>query len=193
MQLLELSNTKTTTHQAEWWGWFGIVNWLVLMMYALSSFSLPSSSNVEVVENSYNLYFILVFACAIVVFSFCFGKNLDKLSNIAFYTTPIAVIITALFPLLPFNFGMALYLVSPILMAPTLVRRVFGVLYTAPKGKQLTSYISAFTISYICYSIWLTLDPPKEVAFLVPALLAISCLGNSPYHKTAECPHQKQL
>lgn len=164
---------RTTTHRREWWGWFGTVNWLVIMMYAFSFFSLPSASNAEVVANDYNFYFILIFAAAIVTCSFCFGRSLDRLSTIALYTTPIAISITVVFPWLPLGLGLSLYLISPILMAPALVRRVFGVIHTVPKGKQLLSYISAFSLSYICYSTWLAIDFPKETAFLFPALLAI--------------------
>lgn len=162
-----------TTHRREWWGWLGVIQWLVLMMYAFSSFSLPSSRNDTVEAHNFNLYFILIFLLAIVVLGFGFGKDPGRLSDIARYTTPIAIVSTVVFPLLPLGAGMALYLLCPALMAPALVRRAFGVLYTAPKGRQLTHYISAYSFSYIGYSLWLTANPPKEFAFLFPALLAI--------------------
>ncbi len=166
------ANVHTTTKRREWWGWFGSMAWLAFMMYGHDIFILPDLMNGEAVSND-PLFFIIIFAIAIIVFGFHFGKNPNGLSRIAFYTTPVAIIITALFTLLPSPFSSILYVISPIFIAPSLVRRVFGVLHTAETDKRLTSYVSANAVFLIAYSVWLTIGLQKEFAFLIPALLAI--------------------
>lgn len=166
------ANVHTTTKRREWWGWFGSMMWLSLMMYGYEIFTLPSLVLGETASN-YPLFFMITFAIAIIVFGLHFGRDPNGLSIIAFYTTPVAIMITALFALLPSPFGSVLYVISPIFMAPALTRRVFGVLHTARKGKQLARYMSAIAVCMICYAVWLIIELPKEIAFLIPSLLAI--------------------
>jgi len=175
---MQSSTPKHTTKRLEWWGWFGAFSWGSFMMYAPELVLYQDVVfGFEIVGND-SLLFLIVCAIAILAFSFGFGKNPKGLSRVAFYTTPVAVVITAVFALMPYPFGSILYVLSPVFMAPVLVRRAFGVLYTASAGKQLVRYVSAFALSLVCYFVWLVCGLPKEVAFLLPALLTVlSWLG----------------
>jgi len=164
---------KHTTKRLEWWGWFGVISWFVFMMYAPEMVLYQDVAFGIRGNRNDSLLFMVVFVVSIIGFSFVFGKTPNKLSRIAFCTTPIALIITAVFVLLPYPFGSILYVLSPALMAPALARRAFGVLHSVKAGRRLTFYISAFVVSVLCYSVWLVCDFPTEIAFLFPALLAV--------------------
>jgi Response regulator containing a CheY-like receiver domain and an HTH DNA-binding domain len=165
---------KPTTDKHEWWGWFGSMAWLFFMMYGHDYFLFPEYRHNSV--TIYPFFFMFVFTLAIIAFGFHFGRDPDGLAHVALYTTPIAIITTAVFALFPAPLNSLIYSISPVLMAPALTRRVFGVLFSAKPGKQLTRYMSAITLSVTCYSVWLTIDLPKKVAFIIPALLAVTAL-----------------
>ena len=165
------ATVHTTTARREWWGWLGSMVWLFFMMYGYKAFI--HDGLFQESSSWYPLVFMLVFAAAILAFGVRFQKDPRGLARVAFFTTPAAIMITAVFALLPPPWGSVLYAISPVFMAPALTRRVFGVLRTAGPGKQLTRYMSAITVCVICFTAWLILEPPKEIAFLVPALLAV--------------------
>jgi len=162
--------SDVTTKRREWWGWFSCMVWLFFMMYGHDVFILEFDYGYG---SQYPFLFIIIFTVSIIGFSFYYGKDPNGLAHIAFYTTPIAIIITAVFALLPFPLGQMLYTVSPAFMAPSLTRRVFGVIRTAGPGKQLTRYMSAITVCVIFYTAWMIIKPPKEIAFLIPAIFTI--------------------
>ena len=167
-----IKKLNVTTKRREWWGWLGCMSWLFMMMYGHNTFmasGLLYQGDVEVIP----LCFMIVFALSITVFGFVFGSDPRGLSRIAFCTAPPAIIITAVFPLLPEAYGAALFILSPVLFAPALLRRVFGVLRTSDQGNRLTRYISVVSVCVVIFTVWIILDPPKETAFLVPALLAV--------------------
>jgi DNA-binding NarL/FixJ family response regulator len=161
-----------TTKRREWWGWFGSAVWLFFMMYGFSAILFPDDPFLENISY-YPFFFMVVFALSIIAFGFRFGRDPDSLSRIAVYTTPVAFVITAVFALLPPAIGHVLYAISPLFMAPAVTRRVYGVIHTAEPGKTLTRYMSCITVCVIAFTAWLIIDLPKEVAFLVPALLLI--------------------
>ena len=159
-----------TTKDREWLGWFGSVVWVVFMMYGFNRFLYGG-----VVGGTYYPHtFMVLTLLSIAAFSWFFGSNPNGLSNIAFYTAPAAIIISAVFILIPPPFGYILYAVSPILMAPAITRRVYGVIRTAePDNLMLTRYISGVAVCFMIFSPWFTQKTPKEIAFLIPALLAV--------------------
>ena len=163
---------KHTTKRREWWGWFGSISWLFIMMYGYDTFML---SETEYHEGStlISFCFMVIFALSIAGFGIWYGKNPGGLSKIAFYTTPAAIALTAVFALLPEIPGAVLYILSPVLFAPALTRRVFGILHTAEPGKRLTRYMSGITVCVITFTAWMIIEPPAEIAFLIPALLAV--------------------
>ena len=163
-----------TTKRREWWGWFGSIFWLFFMMYGYDVLLMPELSLTETIDYShYPFFFMVVFALSVIVFGLCFGDNPQGLSRIAIYTTPVAIIITALFALLPNPLGSVLYAVAPVFMAPALARRVFGIIQTAPSGKQLTRYMSCITVCVVLFTICTIIQPPKEIVFLIPAVAAL--------------------
>ncbi|MCL1963493.1 MAG: hypothetical protein FWF69_00320, partial [Firmicutes bacterium] len=123
--------TNSTTKRREWWGWLGSMVWLFFMMYGHDPFIFPQFHYGE--GSWYPFFFMVVFAVAIIAFGLRFGKDPNGLSRVASCTAPVALIITALFALLPAPLGSVLYAVSPVFMAPALTRRVFGILHTAGK------------------------------------------------------------
>lgn len=160
-----------TTKRCEWWGWLGSMIWLFFMMYGYDVFMFPE---LAYDEGSWHPFFFMVFfAMAIMVFGFHFSKNPNRLASVAFYTTPVAIAITAVFAILPSSLGSVLYIVSPVFMAPLLTRRVFGVIHTARSGKQLTIYMSAITICVVFFALWITVKPSKDVAFFIPTFFII--------------------
>ena len=159
-----------TSKGREWLGWFGSVVWVVFMMYGLDMFLFDAAIG----EHYYAYVFMALAILSIAVFSWLFGNHPDSLSKIAFYTTPAAIVIAAIFVLLPQPLGYVLYMVSPVFMAPAMTRRIYGVIRTAePDSLLLTRYISGVAVCFMIFSPWFTLKPPKEIAFLIPALLAV--------------------
>jgi DNA-binding NarL/FixJ family response regulator len=116
---------------------------------------------------------MLVFALSVAAFGWRFGRDPDGLSRVAFYTAPVAIAITAGFIFVPQPFGYVLYSLSPVFMAPALTRRVYGVLHTARPARRITRYMSGVTACVAAFTVWLMLEPPKEIAFAVPALLGL--------------------
>jgi DNA-binding CsgD family transcriptional regulator len=165
-------NTITTTARREWWGWFGSMVWLFFMMYGHDTFMLS--------ETAYNeggadipFFFMLVFALTMIALAWQFGRNPDGLSKIAFYTTPAAIAITAVFTLLPEPVSAVLFVVSPVFFAPAMIRRVYGVLHTSEPGKRITRYMGGIAVCVVLFTVWIMIEPPIEIAFLVPALLSV--------------------
>ncbi|MCL2336330.1 MAG: helix-turn-helix transcriptional regulator [Firmicutes bacterium] len=121
----------------------------------------------------YPFFFMALFALAVGLCSFRYGRAPDRLGQIAFYTTPVAIVITAVFALLPQPFGSLLYALAPVCMAPAITRRVYGVIRTAEPGRRLTSYVSAIAVCITAFTVWTLFAIPKELAYLIPALLAL--------------------
>ena len=161
----------TTTKRREWWGWLGSIVWLFFMMYGYPVLML--SDNPDASSSWLPVFFMLVFALSIAMFSWVFGRDPDGLSKIAFITTPIGIVITAVFALLPSTPSVVLYVAAPLFMAPAVTRRVYGVIRTAAPNSRLTRYMSAISVCVALFTVWNILSPPKEIAFLVPALLAV--------------------
>ena len=159
-----------TTKGREWLGWFGSVVWVVFMMYGLDMFLFDAAIG----EHYYPYVFMALAILSIAVFSWLFGNSPNSLSKIAFYSTPVAIVIAAIFVLLPQPLGYVLYMVSPVFMAPAITSRIYGVVRTAePDNLLLTRYISGVAVCFMIFSVWFTRKPPKEMAFLIPALLAV--------------------
>lgn len=166
------ASAGATTRRREWWGWFGSIAWLFMMMYGYEPFMNPEWAYTG--GSSYPFFFMLLFAVATAALGWLFGRNPNGLSKIAFFTTPAAILITAVFVLLPAPVGSILYVISPVLMAPGIVRRVYGVIHAAGEGRRLAWYMSGITVAVFLYTVWSVLVvPPTEIAFLVPALLSV--------------------
>jgi hypothetical protein len=125
------SKLHTATMRGEWWGWFGSISWLFFMMYGFDLLLVGEDRG-----SPYTLAFMLVFAVSIAAFGWRFGRDPDGLSKVAFYTTPVAVAITASFVFVPQPIGYALYTLSPVLMAPALVRRIYGIIHILRMSKS---------------------------------------------------------
>jgi len=123
-------------------------------------------------------FFMLLSALAIAAFSFTFGRNPGGLAKIAFFTTPIAVVITALLGFFPPSLCPVLYVLSAVLMAPVISRRVYGVIRTAELNHRVVWYISGFSAAFTVFAVWVAVSPQKEIAFFIPSLFsAIAWLG----------------
>jgi DNA-binding NarL/FixJ family response regulator len=107
-----------------------------------------------------------------VVYGLVFGNKPNELGRLASYTAPVALLITAVFAFLPQPLGSILYAITPILMAPAMARRLYGVFRTS-SGNGLTRYMGAIALCVALYTAWIIVEPPKELAFLIPALLSL--------------------
>jgi DNA-binding CsgD family transcriptional regulator len=168
-------NISTTTARREWLGWFGAASWLFFMMYGYDTFTLGGAAYHQGGTLAPFL-FMLVCAISMAAYSFRFGRDPNGLSKVVFYTAPAAIVITAVFPLLPEPYSAALFILSPVLFAPALIRRVYGVMRTATPGKtgnRLKRYMTGIAACFAAFVIWIIARPPKEISFIVPALLAV--------------------
>jgi len=167
----DAKESKNTTKKLEWLGWTGSVSWLFFMMYGHDRFVYGNST---IDDNTWPpFFFMVVFALSIAFFGWRFGQHPNELARVAFFLTPAAVAATAVFALLPEPFGPALYIASPVLMAPALTRRVYGIVRTAEPNRRLTRYMSGTVVCAAWYTVWIISNPPGEIAFLTPALMAV--------------------
>jgi len=162
----------TTTKKYELFGWCGSMTWLFLMIYSYDIFIRNVMAYFE--GGSWVQFcFMLLSALSIAVFGYCFGRDPKGLGNIAYFTTPVAIVITAILGILPESICPILYIFSSVLMAPVITRRVYGVIRTSESGNRIISYATGFTVAFIIFAVWVALDLPKNIAFLVPALLSV--------------------
>jgi DNA-binding NarL/FixJ family response regulator len=176
----ETLEIKSTTARREWFGWFGAASWLFIMVYGHDMF-LPAGTAYHEGGTIAPFLFMLVFAVTMIVISWRFGRDPNGLSKVVFYTAPAAIVITAVFALLPEPLSTALYILSAVLFAPVVARRVYGVMRTSvpgSSGSRLVRNMTGLAAGIFVFTIWTILIwtfnfPPKEFAFLVPALLAI--------------------
>ena len=116
----------------------------------------------------------IVLTVSILAAGFWMGHDPDRLAKLAFYTTPAALAITAAFALFPRPAASALYVCMPVFFAPALMSRIYGVIRTSEESAlKCTRYVSCVIFCLIAYTAWVYLKPPKEAAYLVPALLAL--------------------
>ena len=162
---------RATTRQREWWGWFGSMAWLFFMMYGHDAFLYGGLHGDE--GSLYPFVFMAVFALSVAAFGWRYGRDPEGLARLAFFMTPAAIAITAAFPLLPQPWGSVLYALAPVCMAPAITRRVYGVIQTAEPGRRRTRYMSGIAACVTAFAAWMFLAPPKKIAFLIPALLAV--------------------
>jgi DNA-binding CsgD family transcriptional regulator len=161
-----------TTKRREWWGWFGSISWMFFMMYGHDTF-MTSELAYHEGGTIHPFLFMVVFSLSLIAFGWRFGREPNELAKIAFYTTPIALLFTVVFALLPSPIGVVLFILSPIFFAPAMIRRVYGVLHTSEPGKRITRYMSGIAACVTLFTVWMIIEPPSEVAFLIPALLAV--------------------
>lgn len=155
----------------EWLGWLGSMCWLYFMMYGYDVFM--SQRFVYGEGSRVPFYYMVVFTLALLFFGLCFSRDVEKLSHIAFFSAPSAIFITFTLPFLPPALGAILYVLSPILVAPLVLRRVYGVFNVGNSKNELTRYISAISVCVLLFALWIIIRPSKEIAFLVPALFLI--------------------
>ena len=167
-----LDSQQATTKQRELFGWCGVMSWLFLMIYAYDIFLLENMAYFE--GGSWLLFFfMLLYALCVGLCGWFFGSTPESLGKIALFTTPAAIVITALLGLLPHTLTMVLYMLTAVLMAPVTARRAYGVIQTGGSGTRFFYYASGFSASFVAFAVWLVIKPPKEIAFLFPALLTI--------------------
>jgi len=58
-------------------------------------------------------------------------------------------------------------------MAPVITRRAYGVIRTAEPSHVTFRYITGLTAGFIAFALWIIFSPPKEIAFLFPAICAV--------------------
>ena len=165
-----LTSISTTTARRELLGWCGSMTWLFLMMYAYDVFIRDSMSFLE--GGSWlQFFFMLLLALSIALFSYRFGRDPDSLGKIAFYSAPIAMGITIALGFISDQLFPAFYLLSAVLMAPVITRRVYGIIRTTEPTHRILSYMAGFSVSFLIFAVWIALSPLKEIALFVPALL----------------------
>ena len=187
---------RNTTKRREFWGWFGSMVWLFFMVNGIQGFNIETAffdrnaiipvpfvlkgaqgADIETAFFEGNVFipvfFALVFMCSIIVIGLKYGKNPDGLAELAHITAPVSIVIMAIFAFLPGTAGEALFVVSPVFFAPVIVRRVYGVLQTSAPGERITRYMGGIAICIAAFTVCMLITPPKEIAFLIPAILSL--------------------
>lgn len=162
---------KSTTARRELLGWLGSMVWLYTMIYAYDIFLLDDMA--YFVGSWVQFFFMMLLALSIAVFGRRFARDPDGLATIAFYTTPIVIGITVALGILPRPFSTVLYLLAAVLMAPVITRRVYGVIRTSEPNRVIFTYTTGFSAGFVAFAAWIILHPPKELAFLIPAIFAV--------------------
>jgi DNA-binding CsgD family transcriptional regulator len=132
----------------------------------------------------YSIVFQSLLAIAVVAVGLFYGRNPNGLGNLAFYATPVAIVITAVFSFLPSPLHAVLFTASPIFMAPALVRRAYGVIGVSPPGRTLWTFMSSnaaavgfmLVVNHMVIPdgfMKITDSEPFELMFLMAALLAL--------------------
>ena len=165
------SSPHTTTKRRELIGWIGAMTCMFLMMWGHQLFIVGSSLFIN--GSWIDSAAMLAFAVFIAVFSFLFGRNPNGLAKIAGYTTPAAIVITAILGLLPSPLASVAYILACILMCPAIARSAYGVARTAKQGTQITRYVIGWTVAMTVFALWVIAALPREITFLIPALFAV--------------------
>ena len=172
----ETGSSGHTTKRREWLGWFGLMGWLFCMINGY--IELPNGYSDDNIFWCTMLFQIL-FALSVIAVSYRYGRAPNVLGKLAYYTTPVAIAMTAVFTVIPQPIGPVLFVLSPVFMAPAAARRVYGILRTAAPGRTLFTYMSgvaaAFLLLHIVidfYEMVLNYEAPTEIAFLIFAVLA---------------------
>ena len=175
---------RTTAAWREWLGWTGILMWMYMLINDYSWYSSYASDDIFWSV----LAFELLFGASIFIVSFFFGRNPNALGKIAAYTTPVAMLLTAVFSFLPTPFHSVAYALSPIFIAPALARTVYSVIQSAHPKYAATTYMSGIATAYCLIYLFflfedyyidiLLINPPSKILYacygllLVPAWLA---------------------
>ena len=172
----EPESATHTTKQREWWGWFGVMGWLFCMVNGYNE--LPNGYSDDNIFWC-SMLFQILFAVSVIAVSFKFGSDPNGLGRLAHYATPVAIVLTAVFSVIPQPIGPILFVISPVFMAPATARRAYGILRSAAPGRTLFTYMSgvaaAFLLLHIVidfYEMVLNYEAPTEIAFVVFSVLA---------------------
>ena len=175
----ELSGTKIhTTRWREWLGWFGAMAWYLCMINTWEDFAIVEDTV------AYAFAFQAVLALSVIIIGFLYGRNPNRLGKLAFYTMPAAIVMTAAFPFLPPPYCSLLFTLSPLFMAPVMVRRIYGIIKTSSPDKTLWTYMSCNAAAFGFMLVFnhmvipdgflkITDSEPVELFFCITAILPV--------------------
>ena len=170
----ELSGTKIhTTQWREWWGWFGAMAWFLWIINSYEN--LPHGYSDDTVF-WYAFAFRIVFVLSLIIISFCFRREPNRLGKLAFYTTPVAIVITAAFPFLPHPLASVLFALSPVFIAPAVARRAYGIIRTSTPERTLVMYMSGFAVAFGCMNAFIDSFIESEILGLPYFIAAVFAL-----------------
>jgi DNA-binding NarL/FixJ family response regulator len=157
---------ESTTTLREWLGFFGCAVFFFFFGYNYDEF-------LNADRSWYAAVFFLTLAAGMILFGSKFSNAPEKLSKIASFTAPAAILTSALMALCPEPLQLVLYCLSAALMSPVIVRRCYGILRAAPAGRKLTLYLSVICATVILHSFWVMLPWPIQIRFLIPAMMIL--------------------
>ena len=172
-----------TTAWRKWLGWVGVMTWWFLGNNIYSYIRMGFDSDVVYWTN---LSMKLIFMISIAVFGWLFGRDPNGVGRVAFYTTPVVVVLTAAFPFfVPSLLSCVIFALSPIFMAPLLVRRLYGMIRTANPDRVLFTFMSGLAAAMLImqlllfpYEFQIGYKPPLTLTFLfMAAFPLLSWLG----------------
>ncbi|MDR1069206.1 MAG: helix-turn-helix transcriptional regulator [Gracilibacteraceae bacterium] len=149
----------------EWFGLFALTAWY---------FSVYQSYDPTLYARSMNMFwFSLALAVPMIALGAVCGDNIGAVARIARFSAPVGLACTVVMPLLPPPGFVALFVISPVFIAPLILRCCYGVVTSAGEKWKLTAFMTAITAAIFAHALWLflarTLMFPPFGQFLFPA------------------------
>ena len=155
---------KSTTVFRECLGMFGAFAWFFCAMYSFEDTLFESYIFIPA--------FLLVLFFSLLGFGLYCGRDVQKLSRLAWALTPAGILCTAVMYLLPGPGFAALYIASGAFMGPMLLRRVYGAVEAGGEQRRFRCYFQAIALTVVFHSVWAILPIGYAYKFPVVALLA---------------------
>ncbi|MCL2482957.1 MAG: helix-turn-helix transcriptional regulator [Propionibacteriaceae bacterium] len=152
-------------------GWCGAASWMLMMTSPYSIFDVGQVDTLtgSILESA----FAFISAVTVIILSLWFGQDQEGLDKVAGITTPLVVLLTVVFPLLPPTPGALAFLFSTMLMGPVMTRQMLVVVREGSGDYRFTRYMTGAVCASVVMVMWGLIHPPDAIAFLVPAAAAI--------------------
>lgn len=161
---------KSASAWSEWRGLFFAFVWFFC---SNNNYYPPFFSN-----SGYMFCFMMLLAASLFLVSVFLNSRPAVLSRVAGYATLAGTLCTLLIPFLNVPAAFLLYLISAILMAPLLSRRLYGLMTVVTIKNRFRTYMAAVSVTIIVNITWASLELPFRLKFsLIAASGLLGLLG----------------
>ena len=149
----------------EWIGLLGAFFWFFSLMLSYDERLMGGTAILAV--------FLLVLALSLFGFAILADRREAIFRHILFPAGFAGSALTASLGFLPDGLVQVAFCVIPVLMAPVLCRRLYGIFVTAKPGKVARGYISAVSATIVLHLVWVMLPTGDGVRFGISAAMAV--------------------